>query len=255
MASYNVHAGHGKSGGAGCGAVGILNESDEARKVKNAVIAYLKSGGYTVYDCTYEGNTNANAILKSIVTKCNSHKVDLDISIHLNSGRNDYSGDGSTGGVEVYGYDGGTQTIGNAICSKISAALGVRNRGFKINSGLYVLKNTKAQAILIECCFVDDKDDVNRWNADKCAKAIVEAVTGKSVGGNVSGASVASVNYYPKYTGGSTSIVDALKSLGINSTFSNRKIIAAKNGIKNYCGTAEQNGTLLALLKAGKLKK
>lgn len=190
MGTYNIHAGHGNAGGLGCGACGILNESTEARKVKDLVIKYLRAGGHTVYDCTYNGNASQNTILAGIVKACNSHAVDLDVSIHLNSGRNDYAGDGSTGGVEVYGYDNGTQAVGSAICEKISGSLGIRNRGFKTTKNLYFLNKTKAQAILIECCFVDDKDDAAHWNADKCAKAIVEAITGKAVkSGSSSGGS------------------------------------------------------------------
>lgn len=61
--------------------------------------------------------------------------------------------------------------------------------------------------------------------------------------------------YYPKYKGKSKSLVDALKSLGINSGKNNRKRIAVLNGIKNYSGTATQNTRLLNLLKKGKLVK
>ena len=180
MSTYNIHAGHGITGGTGCGAVGILDESLEARKVKDALINYLKME-HTVYDCTYNGSASASAILESIVAMCNAHDVDLDISIHLNSGRSDYNGDDSTGGVEVLGYDNETKEIGEAICINIANALGIRNRGFKINQSLYVLRKTKSPALLIECCFVDDKDDADVWNADKCAKAIFKALTGKEV--------------------------------------------------------------------------
>lgn len=61
--------------------------------------------------------------------------------------------------------------------------------------------------------------------------------------------------YYPRYKGKSSSIVDALKSLSINSSKSNRKKIAVLNGIKNYSGSAAQNTRLLNLLKKGKLVK
>lgn len=64
-----------------------------------------------------------------------------------------------------------------------------------------------------------------------------------------------SASYYPKYTGKSVSLVDALKSLRIDSSFANRKKIAAKNGIKAYLGTAKQNTQLLNLLKQGRLKR
>lgn len=66
---------------------------------------------------------------------------------------------------------------------------------------------------------------------------------------------VTGTSYYPKYTGSSVSIVDALKAVGVDSSKANRTKIANKNGISNYTGTASQNTKLLNLLKQGKLKK
>ena len=56
--------------------------------------------------------------------------------------------------------------------------LGFKNRGIKINQGLYFLKHTNKPSLLIEVCFVDDKDDVKLYNSDKdaIAEAIVKAV-------------------------------------------------------------------------------
>lgn len=50
------------------------------------------------------------------------------------------------------------------------------------------------------------------------------------------------------YTG--NSIVDYLNSIGVDSSFANRKKLAEQYGIKNYTGTAEQNLTLLEKLRA-----
>ena len=61
--------------------------------------------------------------------------------------------------------------------------------------------------------------------------------------------------YYKKYTGDSVSLVNALKNIGVTSTFANRKKIAKANGIKTYLGTAKQNTKMLNLLKKGKLIK
>lgn len=61
--------------------------------------------------------------------------------------------------------------------------------------------------------------------------------------------------YYPAVKTNTVSIVDALNSIGVNSSFDNRKAIAIKNGVRNYTGTALQNKKLLDKLKAGKLKK
>lgn len=62
-------------------------------------------------------------------------------------------------------------------------------------------------------------------------------------------------NYYPRYAGNSISIVDALKEICEDSSFTNRKKIARRNGITTYEGSAEQNSTLLSLLRNGKLIK
>lgn len=63
---------------------------------------------------------------------------------------------------------------------------------------------------------------------------------------------------YPAYIG-SLPLASAMKSLGIDSSFSHRAKIAVANGIvtneKDYKGTIEQNIAMFNLLKSGKLKK
>ena len=62
-------------------------------------------------------------------------------------------------------------------------------------------------------------------------------------------------SYYPACNKKYSSLVDGLKSIGVDSSFTNRKKIAAKNGVKLYIGTAAQNNQLLDKLKAGRLLK
>lgn len=177
----NIHAGHNPEGKTACGAVGLIKESTEARAVKDKVISMLKSQGHTVYDCTVDNGTSKNDILKKIVAKCNEHEVDLDVSIHFNAGANKILNKVTTG-TEVFVYSSASkaksyaQKVVNAI-----SALGFKNRGVKTSKTLYVLKNTKNPAMLIECCFVDDPDDVNLYNVDKMAQAIVKGITGVTV--------------------------------------------------------------------------
>lgn len=181
----NIHAGHNPDGKTACGAVGIVKESTEARAIAAKVIEKLRAAGYTVYDCTVNNGTSQNDVLKKIVAKCNAHTVDLDVSIHLNSGRNDCAGDGSTGGTEVYIYKDSSEAkpYAESVVSALSE-LGFRNRGVKTSNTLYVLKNTKAPAMLIECFFVDDKDDINLYQkvggAEGIANAIVKGITGST---------------------------------------------------------------------------
>ena len=61
--------------------------------------------------------------------------------------------------------------------------------------------------------------------------------------------------YYAPVSSSHKSITDALKSIGVDSSFNNRENIAKLNGISHYSGTESQNIELLKLLKKGLLKK
>ena len=176
----NIHAGHNPDGMTACGAVGLIRESTEARAVKDKVIEKLVSMGHTVHDCTCNNGASQQDVLKRIVAACNAHEVDLDVSIHFNAGAQGQP-DGKTTGTEVLVYDNASPAVpwAQQIADSI-AALGYRNRGIKDRPGLYVLKHTKAPALLVECCFVDDPDDVAIYNADRMAAAIVAGITGQA---------------------------------------------------------------------------
>ena len=180
MAKYNVHGGHNSIVP---GAAKYLNEVIEDRKVKNKVIELLRKEGHTVYDCTDDVGKTQSQNLKNIVSKCNAHSVTYDVSIHLNAG-------GGTG-VEVLYYP--TSSKGKSMATKMSkniaSALGLKNRGAKSRDNLYVLKHTKSVAVLVECCFVDSTTDKKKWNVDKCAKAIVESLLGKTISSSTSSSS------------------------------------------------------------------
>lgn len=168
----NVHGGHSLK----CrGASGLLDEVNEDRAVKNKVIELLRANGHIVYDCTDDVGATQNANLRNIVNKCNAHKVDLDVSIHLNAG-------GGTG-TEVYVYSDSSRAkeYAQRIVNNISNSLGIRNRGVKTSTNLYVLRKTKSPSLLVECCFVDNAIDKVKWNSDKCAKAIVEGILNATV--------------------------------------------------------------------------
>lgn len=171
----NVHAGHNPHGKVACGAVGLISESLENRRVKDLVVDELRRMGHTVYDCTVEDGTSQSDVLNRIIRKCNAHKVDLDVSIHFNAASN-----AQASGTEVYVYSDRSQVVNtaretlNAICS-----LGFRNRGVKTNSKLAFLRRTSAPAMLVECCFVTSDKDVSLYNAEEMAAAIVYGITGK----------------------------------------------------------------------------
>lgn len=177
----NIHAGHNPDGMTACGAIGYIKESTESRAVKEQILQKLTAMGHEVYDCTCNNGSNQNDVLRKIVAACNAHEVDLDISIHFNAGGNRES-DGNTTGTEVYVYstDSKAASYAQEVVDNI-AALGLSKRGVEENPNLYVLRHTKSPAMLIECCFVDDPDDVALYNADRMADAIVAGITGQSI--------------------------------------------------------------------------
>jgi len=178
--TVTVHGGHNPSGKIACGASDFLDESREDRYITKKVIKLLKKNGIKAVNCTVNNGRNQTDVLQKICAKCNAVKdADLHISIHFNRGRYDRTGDGRTGGTEVWLTDDASDKgdIAKRICRQMEK-LGFTNRGVKINRGLYFLNHTKAPAILVEVCFVDDKDDavLYRKNKDKVAKAIVKAM-------------------------------------------------------------------------------
>ncbi|MDR4987145.1 N-acetylmuramoyl-L-alanine amidase [Bacillus cereus] len=177
MSRYSLHGGHTPFvQGANWG---NRKEHIMDRLVKDAVAAKLRTLGHIVYDDTDEVGKTQSQNLNNIVRNCNSHDVDLVISFHLNA----Y--DGKANGVEVCYYD--QQALAAKVSAQLSKDIGWSNRGEKKRTDLYVLNETKAPAILIELGFIDNEADMAKWDVDKIANSIVNALTGQRVGssGNV----------------------------------------------------------------------
>lgn len=220
----NVSAGHNPDGKVACGAVGILKESTEARKVTNEVVRILQEQGHTVYNCTCDNGESQGDVLKKIVTKCNQHSVDLDVSIHFNAGAGAQTKNGQTTGTEVLVYNDSSKAMAAAqrVAKQISA-LGFKNRGVKIRDGLYFLRNTKSPAMLIECCFVDDGDDAALYDYKEMAAAIARGITGENASGTKSDQKQTAKLYRVQVGAYSTrdsaqKVVEKLKKAGFDGT-------------------------------------
>lgn len=181
----NSHAGHGRQDSKSCGAVDIIKESVEDRLVNDTFVKLGREDGNTVFDCTVDYPNSQQDCLNKIVEKCNANWVDLDVSHHFNSGRDDDLGDGSIGGVEVYVYSANDPTyeIGKRVCANIEK-LGFKNRGVKVKPEYFYLRKTKNKAMIIEYLFVDDKDDCNLYKKvghEALAKAALEGILNKKL--------------------------------------------------------------------------
>ena len=160
------------------GAKGIIDELTEDRKVKDSVIKYLTMLGYDVLDLTPPDYISSNVDLYYGVTKANAWGADLFISIHFNKAYDSYNGALGTE-VCVYSPFDTAQRVVNGL-----ASLGFRNRGQKIRTGLYELRNSAMKSMIIEVCFVEATDDVNLYNKlgyDLIGKTIAECIANNKV--------------------------------------------------------------------------
>lgn len=167
------------TGSQGCG----YKEQNLTRELGKIVVEMLKKEGHTIYDCTVDKSSNNAQQLIDRVNKANKQPLDLFVSIHFNACVNDVKGDGRTTGTEVllHSMSSKAKPYAERIVKKI-ANVGLKNRGVKTHNA-YVLKHTKAPALLIETCFIDDRDDMNVYlkSPRKVAKAIVEGILDKTI--------------------------------------------------------------------------
>ena len=141
------------------GASALINELTEDRKVKDAVIKYLKQLGHEILDVTPPDSTfTSSEDLSYGVNKANNWRADLFISIHFNKAYDNYNG---ALGSEVCVYS--THEIAQRVVNALGE-LGFKNRGQKVRTELYELRHTKMRAMIVETCFVEATEDVELYN-------------------------------------------------------------------------------------------
>lgn len=155
------------------GATGIRFEDDLTKEVGTRVISKLMALGYNVIPVNPinpQSTTSTTDSLQQRTTVANANEVNDYVAIHFNSF------DGSANGSEVYYSKSGSGPLAQNILNEL-VKLGFANRGIKDGSNLYVIKNTNAPAVLVECCFLDSQIDMQIYNADNTANAIVAGIT------------------------------------------------------------------------------
>lgn len=159
------------------GATGVKQEDILTKGLWLKVQTLLSQLGYKVIECTPYGQRFQN-VSGSLGYRCkvaNSSGATFHLCIHFNCGGGH--------GVEAYAVSSTGRQYAQQLCDAI-AALGFANRGVKDGSSLFVLKYTNMPAVLLEVCFVDSQEDMNRYNEDAVATAIVNALTGKTINSN-----------------------------------------------------------------------
>lgn len=101
------------------------------------------------------GTSNTTS-LRERVRLANEWGADYFLSLHTNA-----SSVPSATGVEAFAYSKPSDAfdLGTDIINGISELTGLRNRGMKVRSGLYVLRKTSMPAVLIELGFITNPND------------------------------------------------------------------------------------------------
>ena len=172
------------------GAEGIKSENKLTMEVGNKVIAKLENLGHTVSACKPNSASTVNQSLGSRCEKANSNRVDIFVSIHFNAFN------GQANGTEVFAISDAGKKVAQKVLDEI-VKLGFFNRGVKSGSHLYVLRRTNMPGILIECCFIDSAKDIQLYDGETMANAIVAGLTGKVANTSVNPASDVPVNPVP----------------------------------------------------------
>lgn len=135
-------------------------EAVECMKIRDTVVPMLKAQGYTVHIVPDEFNLTKSIAFAN--EKCPDINSGVVLDIHLN-----YLSDKKARGTEAFYY--ASSDIGKkcavVLAEKVSKAFGVPNRGAKPDTQSAVgslgwLRKTKARALLIECCFISNDEDV-----------------------------------------------------------------------------------------------
>lgn len=161
-----INIGHTKMG-VGTGANKYLNESIETRKIGYEVLKLLADTKHEALPLVFDKSSDN---LKEAVELANNENVDLFLSIHLNAGGGQ--------GCEAYTWQGSKTKEAVNVLNNLNK-LGLKNRGVKNGSHLYVIKKTKMNALLVEICFVDNQSDYESFKKigyTNIAKAIVSAI-------------------------------------------------------------------------------
>ena len=175
-----VMAGHSANGYKGSGAVGHLNESNETRRVAPKVVEYLKRLGVEATYVKLDKPTSSSYLYDQVKLANSKGKFDVMVQIHFNAGSSDPNS--NTTGTETYYRSSNAKPYSDRVNKKLATLF--KDRGSKSDKpNLYWLKNTTSPAILIELCFVDDKDDAKVYNNnfDKICRLIAEGLADKTL--------------------------------------------------------------------------
>ena len=180
--NFLIMAGHSDNGYLGSGAVGIINESTETRRVGPVVVDYLHKLGQNATYLKLDKPTTSSYLNDQVKLANSKGEFDCVVQIHFNAGSKDANDEQA--GTETYYRSENGKIFAVRVNNKLNELFRKRSTGARNDKpNLYWLKYTSYPAILIEVCFVDDKDDVRVYqeNFDKICRLIAEGLANKTI--------------------------------------------------------------------------
>lgn len=128
---------------------------------------------------THDTTGKTDVALSTRTKTANAWPADILVSIHANAAAGTW---GSANGIETFVHSlGAAQSVklAQAVQAQLIARTGRRDRGVKAGN-LHMVRESKAPAILVECGFMDNREEAALLKTDayrrKCAEAIVAGI-------------------------------------------------------------------------------
>jgi N-acetylmuramoyl-L-alanine amidase len=154
---------------------GIMKENEFNRRVVDLLYVELKRCGFSIL---LVAPTDEDTSLGTRVKRANDAKADFYLSVHANAAGGTW---GNAGGIETY--------AGTSVASKRAARIlhrhliqgtNLKDRGVKDGSWLYMAKHTKMPTVLVECGFMDNRQEAELLRTEayrqECAVELARGV-------------------------------------------------------------------------------
>lgn len=156
---------------------GSYNESEAALQIVNRIGLKLAVSGHKIVYTRTGGK--AKMALSERTTTSNKANADVFLSIHLNASDNK-----SASGIETLRYSkvgATTKALATQIQRSLVQATGFKDRGVKERDNLYVLKHTKAPAVLVEVGFISNDEECKKLFSEHYQEIIAQQIADSTI--------------------------------------------------------------------------
>lgn len=148
-------------------------------EINRAIASYTKAALLTYQDVNiiYTHSDKQDVSLKSRTDQANLIHAACFISIHANALGNGKEWNGASG-IETFVHNHASKrafSLAGKVQKNLIIATGLKDRGVKF-SDFHVLRETKMAAILIECGFMTNLDDIKLLRSETYRKACGDAI-------------------------------------------------------------------------------